>query len=128
LLDVQDRRQETLMSIEVAKDRLSKATQDLQASQAQATIAQEKDLLEAKSEAAKAQSEGDSSLRLMKAMTKVALASPAAQEPDFEIVRRSKCNVSVIHASETTLLEPGDLVQAKTVSNKANAETAFDAN
>jgi polysaccharide biosynthesis/export protein ExoF len=128
LLDVQDRRQETLMSIDVAKDRLNKAMQDLQASQAQADIAQQKDLLEAKSEAAKAKAEGESSVRLMKTMTKTVLASAAAQEPDFEIVRRAKCNVSIIHASETTLLEPGDLVQAKTISSKANAETASEAN
>jgi hypothetical protein len=127
LLDVEDRRQETLMSINVARDRLSKAQQDLQAHQSENAVNYEKDLLEARVEASKAVSEGDSAISMMRTIAKTALASPAAQGTKFFIIRRSKGNVSVIQATETTPLEPGDLVQAGSMA-KTSDMTAFDAN
>jgi polysaccharide biosynthesis/export protein ExoF len=126
LLDVEDRRQETLMSIDVAKDRLSKAQQDLQTHQSGNAVNYEKDLLEARAEASKAVSEGDSAISMMRTIAKTALASPAAQGTKFFIVRRSKGNSTAIEASETTPLEPGDLVQAGNMA-KTSELTAFDA-
>ena len=127
LLDVEDRRQETLMSVDVAKDRLSKAQEDLQAHQAGNAVTYERDLLEARAEANKAVSEGDSAISMMRTIAKTALASPAAQGTKFFIIRRSKGNTSVIQASETTPLEPGDLVQAGSMGRTSEV-TAFDAN
>jgi len=127
LLDVEDRRQETLMSVDVAKDRLSKAQENLQMHQAENAVTYERDLLEARAEANKAVSEGDSAISMMKTIAKTALASPAAQGTKFFIIRRSKGNTSVIQASETTPLEPGDLVQAGSMG-KTSEVTAFDAN
>jgi protein involved in polysaccharide export with SLBB domain len=117
LEDVEDRRQEALMSIDVAKDRLNKAQQELRAHQSAAAIADEKDLLEARVEADKAVSDGNSAIAVMKATAAAALASPAAQDTKFIIIRRSNGGSSVIRASGTTLLEPGDLVQATSDAN-----------
>jgi polysaccharide biosynthesis/export protein ExoF len=127
LLEVEDRRQETLMSIDVAQDRLNKAKQELQTRQSTAGIDDEKDMLDARSEAAKAVSEGESAIGVIKAITKTALASPAAEGAKFYIIRHSKGTASVVRADETTLLQPGDLVQAGGTA-KAPDLTAFDAN
>jgi exopolysaccharide production protein ExoF len=126
LLDVEDRRQETLMSIDVAKDRLSKAQQELQTRQSGNEVTYERELLEARAEASKAVSEGDSAISMMRTIAKTALASPAAQGSKFVIIRRSKGSATVIQASETTPLEPGDLVQAGNMG-KTPELTAFDA-
>jgi len=101
----------------VAKDRLNKAQQELRAHQSAAAIADEKDLLEARVEADKAVSDGNSAIAVMKATAAAALASPAAQDTKFIIIRRSNGGSSVIRASGTTLLEPGDLVQATSDAN-----------
>ena len=115
------------MSIDVAKDRLNRAQQELRAHESKAAIADEKDLLEARVEVDKAVSEGNSAIAVMKATAAATLASPAAQDIRFVIVRRSNGGSSVIQASGTTLLEPGDLVQATSGTN-TSAVAAVDAN
>ena len=112
ILDEQDRRQEILMSIDVAKDRLQKAEQDLRMRESEANVAGEKDFLNARTEAGNALADATSAIETIKAVAASTLATPPVQDIKFVVVRHSKCGSVPIAATDVTQLEPGDLVQA----------------
>ena len=127
LMDAEDRRQDTLMSIGVAKDHLNKVQQELLTRRTQVSITDKKDLLDARLEAGRALSEGESAIAVMKSVTAAALASPGAQGLRFFIIRRGKDGPSMIRASETTQLEPGDVVQVKNAGPGSEPGSEADA-
>lgn len=110
LLDVEDRKQETLTAINEAEGRLDTARQQLETLQNQTTINSTNTLLQARNAASDAISEGEAAAGVLRSMAISRLAL-STQNPEFRIVRRSGDKVLSIAASGTTLLEPGDLVE-----------------
>jgi protein involved in polysaccharide export with SLBB domain len=127
LLDVENRRQESINSINVAQDRLNKAQQGLAARRAQADIARQTDLATARQEATKEAADGISASKVIKAIATAGLGSAATAEVDYFIVRRSNGTATLIRASEMTQLEPGDVVQVKSASS-TNPDVAINSN
>jgi predicted nucleic acid-binding Zn-ribbon protein len=113
LMDVQDRSRETMKAINLANDRYNQARQQLQARHDQAQIFVQKDANDARTEAAVAAGEIDAAANVLKAMTRTQLSSASASETEFMIIRRQGDGVTQFTATDTTLLEPGDLVQAR---------------
>ena len=115
------------MSIDVAKDRLDRAQQELRAHEFKAAIADEKDLLEARVEVDKAVSEGNSVIAVMK----------ATAAGDLRIACCSRHQVRHSSTLERRLVgDPGErndatrtrhLVQATSGTN-TSAVAAVDAN
>jgi len=121
LLDVEDRRQETLTAINAAEGRLTNARQQLETLRNQATISFKNNLLQASNAASDAIVEGESAAGVLKSMAISRLAL-SAQDPEFRIIRRSNGKAVSIAASGMTLLEPGDLVE---VTNRPVANSPF---
>jgi protein involved in polysaccharide export with SLBB domain len=116
LLDVESRRQETMNSINVARDRLNKALGEQAARRTKAALAHQTDLATARQEATKEAADGISASKVIEAIAKTELASASAENADYFIIRRSNGASTLIRASETTQLEPGDLVQVRSAS------------
>ncbi len=110
LLDVEDRKQETLTEINAAEGRLTNARQQLETLENQTTINFKNNLLQASNAASDAIAEGESAAGVLKAMA-ISRLVLSAQAPEYRIVRRSGGKVLSVAASGTTLLEPGDLVE-----------------
>ncbi len=111
--DVQDRREQALIEIEAAKKRVADAERDLKRFQVdsaveinQATATAEHDTLDAV-----ADSEGI--LNVIKALSP---RDPSAlgSTMKYEVVRRLDSGTVVLAMSDTSPLEPGDLVRVKT--------------
>jgi glycosyltransferase involved in cell wall biosynthesis/protein involved in polysaccharide export with SLBB domain len=121
LMEVQDRNQQTLNSLNLARDRYNQARQQLQARQDQAEVNSQKDASEARAEATIAAGESDAAANVLRAMARTRLSTPAALDTEFVIVRRRGDGVAEFSATGTTVLQPGDLVQARTrPATKAN--------
>ncbi|MGO9390091.1 SLBB domain-containing protein [Rhodoblastus sp.] len=116
LLEVEARSQESLVTISQAQERLNRARQDLQVRHQQAAIAMQKEATEARTEAALAAEDSDSSANVIKVMARTDLAAPNL-ETEFLVIRRVGNRVMQIPCGATMLLEPGDLVQTQGVSN-----------
>jgi protein involved in polysaccharide export with SLBB domain len=114
LMEVQDRNQQTLNSLNLARDRYNQARQQLQARQDQAEVNAQKDASEARAEANIAAGESDAAANVLRAMARTRLSTPAALDTEFVIVRRQGDGVTQITATGATMLLPGDLVQART--------------
>jgi polysaccharide biosynthesis/export protein ExoF len=127
LMEVQDHQEETLAEIGIAGDRVNKARQALHERRDQSALLNEQGLLEARSEVAKAASEGESASQVLKTMAQTIIASHAFQDITYTIIRRSSGAPTEIKATEATLLEPGDLVVAKT-DGAERAATAYNQN
>jgi protein involved in polysaccharide export with SLBB domain len=112
LMDAEERRQETQNSINVAQQQLNRSRQELQNRRAQAEIALQKEESEAHLEAAVAADDSGSSANVLKAMAKTHLATMGSLNTQFMVIRRAATGVVQIPATDTTVLEPGDLVQA----------------
>jgi vacuolar-type H+-ATPase subunit I/STV1 len=126
LMEAQDRRQQTLAAIAMAENRIKKAEQALEERRNRAALANEQDLLEARTEAAKAASEGDAASQVLQAMAQTITSSRTTQELTYVIIRQINGAPVEIRASESTLLEPGDLVLARDERN--GPATAFKSN
>lgn len=114
LMEVQDRNQQTLNSLNLARDRYNQARQQLQARQDQAEVNAQKDASEARAEATIAAGESDAAANVLRAMARTRLSTPGALDTEFVIVRRQGDGVAQFAATGTTVLQPGDLVQART--------------
>jgi glycosyltransferase involved in cell wall biosynthesis/protein involved in polysaccharide export with SLBB domain len=114
LMEVQDRNQQTLNSLNLARDRYNQARQQLQARQDQAEVNSQKDASEARAEATIAAGESDAAANVLRAMARTRLSTPASLDTEFVIVRRQGDGVAEFSATGTTVLQPGDLVQART--------------
>jgi glycosyltransferase involved in cell wall biosynthesis/protein involved in polysaccharide export with SLBB domain len=114
LMEVQDRNQQTLNSLNLARDRYNQARQQLQARQDQAEVNSQKDASEARAEATIAAGESDAAANVLRAMARTRLSAPASLDTEFVIVRRQGDGVAEFSATGTTVLQPGDLVQART--------------
>jgi glycosyltransferase involved in cell wall biosynthesis/protein involved in polysaccharide export with SLBB domain len=113
LMEVQDRNQQTLNSLNLARDRYNQARQQLQARQDQAEVTAQKDASEARAEATIAAGESDAAANVLRAMARTRLSTPASLDTEFVIVRRQGSGVAEFTATGTTVLQPGDLVQAR---------------
>jgi glycosyltransferase involved in cell wall biosynthesis/protein involved in polysaccharide export with SLBB domain len=114
LMEIQDRNQQTLNSLNLARDRYNQARQQLQARQDQAEVNSQKDASEARAEATIAAGESDAAANVLRAMARTRLSTPGALDTEFVIVRRQGDGVAQFTATGTTVLQPGDLVQART--------------
>jgi polysaccharide biosynthesis/export protein ExoF len=123
LLDAETRLQETMNSIDVAQDRLSKALRERAAGQTQAAIVQQTDLSTARQEVTKEARDGIAASKVMDAIAATALSSASSETVDYYIIRQSHNESEPILAKETTLLEPGDLLQVRSALS-AKRDTA----
>jgi protein involved in polysaccharide export with SLBB domain len=126
LMEAQERRQQTLAAIAMAENRIKKAEQALEERRNRAALANEQDLLEARTEAAKAASEGDAASQVLQAMAQTITSSRTTPELTYVIIRQINGAPVEIRASESTLLEPGDLVLTRDERN--GPATAFKSN
>lgn len=113
LLDAEARRHESQVVINQANERLNRARQDIQFRHQQAAIAMQKDMADARTEAAVSAEESDAAADVIKVMAKTELATSDTLQTEFLVIRRVGDRVVQIPSGATTLLEPGDLVQTQ---------------
>jgi protein involved in polysaccharide export with SLBB domain len=113
LSDVQERRQDALKTISLAKQRLALAEQELARDQTEARIDIDRLLETTQQQIAEAQREIASSEGVLNVIRKGDSRTAPVTEAmlSFEIVRRTPKGPVVLAATGTTSLEPGDLVQ-----------------
>ncbi len=114
LSDVQERRQDALRTISLAKQRLVLAEQDWSRGQTEAKIDLERSLEVAQQQIADAQREVAASEGVLTVIRKgnSRTAAPVTEAMlSFEIVRWTEKGAIVLPATGTTGLEPGDLVR-----------------
>jgi protein involved in polysaccharide export with SLBB domain len=123
LSDVQERRQDALRTISLAKQRLALAEQEWTRDHTEARIDVDRLLETAQQQIAEAQREIASSEGVLNVIKKgdSRTAAPVTEAMlSFEIVRRTPKGPVVLAATGTTSLEPGDLVQVSS-SNAGKA-------
>jgi len=114
LSDVQERRQDVLKTISLAKQRLALAEQERTRGQTEAKIDLDRSLEVAQQQIADAQREVAASEGVLNIIRKgdSRTATPVTEAMlSFEIIRWVEKGAIVLPAAETTSLEPGDLVR-----------------
>lgn len=131
LSDVQERRQDVLKTISLAKQRLALAEQERTRGQAEAKIDIDRSLEVAQQQIADAQREVAASEGVLNIIRKgdSRTATPMTEAMlSFEIVRWTEKGAIVLPATGTTSLEPGDLVRISSYPDKVgpSARSAED--
>ena len=121
LSDAEARLSETLSAIAQAEERLERTRQDLAQLRLQSSVALQKDLTTARTEARKDLQETDGVVAVIKSLVRNQTAT--AGSPDFVIVRRQGNAVTTLQATETTPLKPGDVLQVVTGPQRGHADT-----
>jgi len=126
LIEAQNRQQDVINAINVAEDRLNKALQQQAARRMQEAMARQTDLATARQEATREAADGISASKVMEAIAQTGLKATTGEDPDFFIIRRADGVSTMIRASETTQLRPGDLVQVKSASGTQQSDVAIN--
>jgi len=116
LLSVQERRQEMAGSIMLAKQRLSLAEQERVRHQTEIRTELEQTIERVDQETADIERDLASSENVLKAINVGGMRSPDAPTEDtitYEVVRQGSAGTTILNATGTTNLEPGDLVRLR---------------
>jgi polysaccharide biosynthesis/export protein ExoF len=116
LLNVQERRQEMVGSILLAKQRLSLAEQERVRHQTEVRTELEQTIERVEQESTDVERDLTSSEGVLKAISVSGMRTPDAPTEDtiaFEIVRHTAAGTTVLSATGTTDVEPGDLVRLR---------------
>ena len=116
LLSVQERRQETMGSIMLAKHRLSLAEQERIRHQTEARTELEQAIERIEQETVDVERDLASSQGVLKVVKAGAMRSPIASTEDtitYEVVRHTSAGTIVLNAIGTTNIDPGDLVRLR---------------
>jgi polysaccharide biosynthesis/export protein ExoF len=114
LTDVEDRRQQALIEVDATKEKLRRSEQALAKHNLETRLAIEQAVASAERDSADAVAETEGSLNVLRTFSAVQNASGDEGSISFEIVRHDLQGLKVIQVSETTLLEPGDLLRVRT--------------
>jgi exopolysaccharide production protein ExoF len=112
LSDTQERRQQALIEVESAKQRLAQAEQNLAKYKIDTRVEVDLEIGAAEQDGVEAVADADGVLNVMKTLAERASAA-GDSTVSYEIVRRTRQETTVIAASDTSLLEPGDLVHVR---------------
>jgi polysaccharide biosynthesis/export protein ExoF len=116
LTDAQDRRQQALIEVEATREKLRQSEQALAKHNLQTRLAIEQAVAAAERDGADAVADTEGSLNVLRSFSAEQKASNGDGSVSFEIVRHSSSGAKVIQVSETTLLEPGDLLRVSTIT------------
>lgn len=117
LADVQDRRQQALIEVDATKDKLRQSEEAFAKHNLETRLAIEQVIAAAERESTEAVAATEGSLNVLRTFASETAASSGEGPVAFEIVRRDGEVAKVVPVSETTLLEPGDLVRVKVRTN-----------
>ena len=117
LADVQDRKEQALIEIEAAKKRVADAERDLKKFQVGAAVDINEASASAERDTLEAVADSEGILNVIKSLSPRDPSS-AGSGVKYEIVRQLDSGTVVLNVSDTSLLEPGDLVRVQ-------AESAF---
>jgi polysaccharide biosynthesis/export protein ExoF len=112
LSDTRERRQQALIELEAAKQRLAQAEQNLAKYKIDTRVEVDLEIDAAEQDGVEAVADADGALNVMKTLAQRASAAGDGTV-SYEIVRRTGPEAKVIAASDTSLLEPGDLVHVR---------------
>jgi exopolysaccharide production protein ExoF len=111
--DAQDRRQQALLDLEAARKRVADGERDLERFRLENGLEVGKAASVAKREAADTLDEGQGLLDVVKALTSDKSPSEAHAGLTYEIVRKTATGASIVPATPTALLQPGDLIRLR---------------
>lgn len=118
LSEIQDRRQQAVIDVAATKEKLARSEQDLAKHNLETRLAIEQAIASAESDSADAVVATEGSLNVLRTFGNSAESSDDENAASFEILRAGAAGARLIPATETTILQPGDLIRIQTRSGR----------